>query len=105
MNEWIRFFITAALMIVGLIFLIAGVVGNCRFRYVMNRVHAAGIGDTMGLFFTILALSVSTDGSLTICKLFLPLVFLWATSPVSSHFLSQIEYFTQQHLYKYMDRR
>lgn len=105
MNEWIRFFITAALMIVGLIFLIAGVVGNCRFRYVMNRVHAAGIGDTMGLFFTILALSVSTDGPLTICKLFLPLVFLWATSPVSSHFLSQIEYFTQQHLYRYMDRR
>ena len=91
MNEWIRFFITAALMIVGLIFLIAGVVGNCRFRYVMNRVHAAGIGDTMGLFFTILALSVSTDGPLTICKLFLPLVFMWITSPVSTHFLAMVE--------------
>ena len=42
---------------------------------------------------------------LAVCKLFAPLVFLWATSPVSSHFLSQIEYYTQRHLYKYMDRR
>ncbi len=105
MGEWIRFFLTAAFLIAGLAFLAAGVVGNCRFRYVMNRVHAAGLGDTMGLFFTIVALSISTDGPLTICKLFLPLVFLWATSPVSSHFLSQIEYYTQRHLDKYMDRR
>ena len=105
MGEWIRFWITAGLLTVGLLFLTAGVVGNCRFRYVMNRVHAAGLGDTMGLFFTMLALSLHSQGVLSALRLFLPLVFLWVTSPVSSHFLSQIEYYTEKHLYRHMDRK
>ncbi|MBQ9268788.1 MAG: monovalent cation/H(+) antiporter subunit G [Oscillospiraceae bacterium] len=105
MGEWIRFWITAVLLAAGIVYLVAGVVGNCRFRYVMNRVHAAGLGDTMGLFFTAAALAVSADGAASGIRLFLPLVFLWITSPVSSHFLSQIEYFTQKNLFRHMDRR
>ena len=64
-----------------------------------------GLGDTMGLFFTAAALAVSADGAALGIRLFLPLVFLWITSPVSSHFLSQIEYFTQKNLFRHMDRR
>ena len=59
MGEWVRFWLTAAVLIAGLGFLAAGVIGNCRFYYVMNRIHAAGLGDTMGLLLTILALAVS----------------------------------------------
>ena len=105
MLEWVRFWITAALLIVALGFFAAAVVGNCRFRYVMNRVHAAGVGDTMGLCFTVLALAVSAEGFGAGVKLFLPLVFLWITSPVSTHFLGQIEYYTNERLYSHMDRQ
>lgn len=105
MNEWLRFGITAILLFAGLGFFAAAVVGNCRFSYVMNRIHAAGLGDTMGLFCTVAALAVSAGGLLAAGKLFLPLFFLWITSPVSSHFLGQIEYYTNPQLYEHMDRK
>ena len=105
MNEWIRFWITAALLFAGLGFFAAGVIGNCRFTFVMNRIHAAGLGDTMGLFFTVCALSVNSSGFLAVGKLFLPLLFLWITSPISGHFLGQIEYDTNPRLYEHMDRK
>ena len=104
MLEWFRFALTAVLLTAGLVFFAGAVLGNCRFFYVMNRVHAAGLGDTMGLLLVLLALAVSAGSVLEIGKLFLPLLFLWCSSPVSSHFLSQIEYYTNQSLYDHMDR-
>ena len=104
-GEWFRFWITAALLTAGIGFFCAAVVGNRRFYYVMNRIHAAGLGDTMGVLFTTLAMAVSTRGALAAGKLFLPLIFLWITSPVASHFLGQIEYFTNPRLYEHMDRK
>ena len=50
MTGWIRFAISAVFIVTGLISFASGVIGNCRFGYVMNRVHAGGIGDTQGLF-------------------------------------------------------
>ena len=104
MLEWVKFWIAALLLITGLIFFVGGVIGNCRFRYIMNRVHAAGLGDTMGLFFVLLSLMISSDTLLEIGKLCLPLIFLWICSPVSSHFLAQIEYYTNRHFYDYMNQ-
>ena len=105
MLAWVRFWITALLITVGLVFFAAAVLGNCRFYYVMNRIHAAGVGDTMGLLLVTLALAVSAGGVLSGLKLFLPVVFLWVTSPVSSHILSQIEYYTNPQLYQHMERK
>ena len=47
--EWIRFIPGAALTISGLFFLVTAVIGNYRFSTVLYRMHAAGIGDTLGL--------------------------------------------------------
>ena len=105
MNEWVRFWITAAILAAGIGFFSAGVIGNCRFVYVMNRIHAAGLGDTMGLLLVTVALAVTSGDALSIGKLFLPLVFLWITSPISGHFLGQIEYYTNPKLYEHMGRK
>ena len=102
--EWARFWLTAVILCIGLLFFAGAVLGNCRFAYVMNRVHAAGLGDTMGLFFTVLAAAVNAAGMFEAVKCFLPLVFLWICSPVSSHLVAQIEYYTNQRLYEHMDR-
>lgn len=91
MNEWVQFSLTAAVLVAALAFFTAGAVGNIRFGVAVNRIHAAGIGDSMGLFFTTLALAVSGYGPGLSARLFLPLVFLWITSPVSSHFLALME--------------
>ena len=82
----------------------AGVIGNCRFNYVMNRMHAGGVGDTQGLFLIVLSIAVSAGSIMDAAKLFLLVVFMWNTSPVSSHFLSQIEYYTNPKLFDHMGR-
>lgn len=57
--ETLRFILCALLMLLGLIFEISAVVGVFRFRYVLNRMHAAAMGDTMGIFLMLLGLAVA----------------------------------------------
>ncbi len=104
MTGWIQFACSAALIAAGLISFIAAVAGCCRFDFVMNRMHAAGIGDTAGLFFIVLALMIGSGQVMDILKLGFLLVFMWFTSPTSSHMLSQIEYYTNPRLYDHVER-
>ena len=71
----------------------------------MNRMHAAGMGDTMGIFCVLLALGISSGSVFDVLKLVLVAFFMWFTSPVSTHFMSQIEYFTNRDLYHYISRK
>ena len=100
MLEWIRFFLTAALIIFGLVCFAGAVLGAWKFGFVMNRMHAAGIGDTLGLLCIIAGLVIASGWNMNSLKLILIILFMWFTSPVSSHFLSQIEYFTNPDLGK-----
>ena len=102
--EWLRFILTAVLLAAAFASFLTAVVGVYRFDYVMNRMHAAGIGDTMGLFFVLLALGISAGSVFDVMKLALVAFFMWFTSPVSTHFMSQIEYFTNRDLYTYIRR-
>ena len=104
-QEWARFWLTAVILLIGLLFFAGAVLGNCRFAYVMNRVHAAGMGDTMGLFYVVLAAAIGASGVFEAVKCFLPLLFLWICSPVSSHFLALIEYYREPRLYEHVKRR
>lgn len=89
--EWLRFFIGAALIVLGLLTFIAELYGVFRFRYVLNRMHAAAMGDTLGLSAAIIGLIVMNGVNFTSVKLFLVVVFLWCASPVSSHLIAQLE--------------
>ena len=104
MGEWIRFGLTAICLITALIGFTAAVIGANRFGFVMNRMHAAGIGDTLGIFGVVCAVMLREGLTITTAKLVVIIAFLWFTSPASSHFLAQIEYFTNPHLYRYTDR-
>lgn len=92
--EWIRFIAAAVLIVLGLCSFGAAVLGAYRFGYVLNRMHAAGIGDTAGLFFVIASLVVARGPQMDTLKLVVLVFFLWFTSPVSAHFLGQVEYYT-----------
>ncbi len=94
--EWIRFWITAVCFLGAALSFLAEVLGVWRFGYVMNRMHAAGIGDTMGFFLVAAGLVVSANSFADVCKLVLLVFFLWFSSPASTHFLGQVEYFTNQ---------
>ena len=104
MGEWIRFGLTALFLITAMVGFTAAVIGANRFGFVMNRLHAAGIGDTLGIFGVIGALAIREGIDMESAKMIVIIIFLWFTSPVSSHFLAQIEYYTNPHLFRYTDR-
>lgn len=91
MLEWIRFGLTAVLLLGGVFAFAAAMLGNYRFGYVLNRMHGAGIGDSLGVFLVIGSLIISADSGMDMLKLGLLVVFLWCTSPVTSHVLARIE--------------
>ncbi len=105
MGEWIVFIFTAVLLLTALICFTAAVIGAYRFGYVLNRIHAAGIGDSLALLLTTASCVVAAGFSWDALKLILLTVFMWFTSPASSHFLSQVEYYTDPHLYRHTDRK
>ena len=54
-----RFVICAASIAIGLFFEISAVIGVYRFDTALRRMHAAALGDTMGLFFILLGVMVA----------------------------------------------
>jgi len=91
MLEWIRFFAVALCVLGGLFILVCAVAGTFKFRYVLNRMHAAAMGDTLGLMFALLGLIIGSNDVYLMLKLVLTLVFLWCASPVSSHLICRLE--------------
>ena len=90
MMEWLRFGICAALMAVGLAAMCVAVIGVFRFRYVLNRMHAAGMMDTLGMLACSLGLFAASGFNVTGFKLLLAVVVLWCTSPISSHLIARL---------------
>ena len=96
--EWLRFVISAGLIVCGLAVFALSVFGVYRFKYVLNRMHAAAMGDTLGLMFVLAGLMVMSGFTFLTLKLLLTLVMLWLTSPVSSHLIARLEITTNEHI-------
>ena len=102
MLDWVRFGVTAFFLLAALICFASEVLGLYRFDFVMNRMHSAGVGDTCALFCVIMGLAAASGFRFATLKLLLILLFMWFTSPVSTHFLSQVEYYTNRNLERYV---
>lgn len=103
MFEWIRFVLSAALIIAGLVVMCLGVIGVYRFKYVLNRMHAAAMNDTMGIGLVMLGLIVISGFTFTSLKLLLVILMLWLSSPVSSHLIGRLEITTNEDISKHME--
>lgn len=71
-------------------------IGVFRFKYVLNRMHAAAMGDTLGIGFALVGLILMSGFTFTSVKLLLVIVFLWFASPVSSHLIARLEVTTNE---------
>lgn len=91
MLDWIRFGLGAAMMAGGLFVLLSAALGLFRFRYALNRIHAAALVDTLGILLMVGGLILRAGFTLVSVKLLAVIVFLWCTSPVSSHLLAKLE--------------
>lgn len=94
--EWIQFLAGGALLVCGLLIFLIEMIGVFRFKYVLNRMHAAAMGDTLGIGCCLLGLIVLSGFTFTSLKLLLVIIFLWFSSPVSSHLIARLEAATDE---------
>ena len=101
--EWLRFIIGTAVLLCGLSIFVIEIYGIFHLKYVLNRMHAAAMGDTLGISISLIGLMIFSGLNFTTLKMALIIVFLWCASPVSSHLIARLEVFTNDRLKKYCE--
>ena len=96
--EWCKFALAAFFLITGIATMGLAVFGVNRFDRALNRMHAAAMGDTLGILFVIVGLMIIRGFSMDSLKLLLLILFFWVASPVSGHMISRLEVTTDEHL-------
>ena len=92
----VREIIAAVCIIIGLVVFLCATLGVFRLKHVMNKMHAAALGDTMGLFMIVLGLIILSSNAFVIAKFVLVILFFWLTSPIATHMLAKVEVLTNE---------
>ncbi|MBQ2705206.1 MAG: monovalent cation/H(+) antiporter subunit G [Agathobacter sp.] len=99
--EIIRFILGIGFIITGLLVFVVQLIGVYKFKYILNRMHAAGMGDTMGISLCLIGTMFLYGWEFTTLKVALIVAFLWLASPVASHLISRLEVTTNENLEDY----
>lgn len=104
-------FIEAFLDIIGMLLILIGIVGYVieiigvfRFDYVLNRMHATAIGDSLALLCALTGAGLIIRDWFAAGKLLLILVMVYLTSPLAGHMIARTEAMTNNHLEAYLDK-
>lgn len=100
----VRFILAALFFALGAAAILLSVIGVYKFRFVMNRMHAAAIIDAMAVLFILIGLAFASGSMAYIPKLALVLIFLWIGSPIASHMVGRLEISTDDSVRNYMKR-
>ena len=96
----LQIIIGAAFLFAGLFFLVTAVVGTFKFKFCLNRLHAAAIGDTLASLLILTGVAILTGFAFSSLKIFLLLVLFWIGCPVTSHLLVRLELSTDDDVKK-----
>ena len=96
--EWIRMLLGFSLLILSVTVFAMEIAGVFKMKFSLNRMHAAAMGDTLGLGSGLLGLMIISGLNFTTLKMLLVWIFLWCTSPVASHLIARMEYETNENL-------
>ena len=77
------------LLSLGLLFILAGVVGVLRLPDFYTRLHAMGKCDTLGVTLVLVALSIYAGASLVTVKVLLISLLIGLANPVATHALGR----------------
>jgi len=92
--DYLRYIIGAVFLLIGMLIFLIEVFGIFRLKCALNRMHSTAMGDTLGLASSILGIIIFSGLNFTSLKLALVVIFLWFTSPVSSHLIAKLELLT-----------
>ncbi len=94
--EQVIFYTMAALewafLLAGLVFILTGALGLMRLPGFYNRLHAAGLTDTLGIELLLLSFMLRAGWSPVTLKLILIGLFILITSPTATHALANAAY-------------
>lgn len=82
--------LSVALFVLGEACILIALIGVARFDFVLNRMHATTIADTLGTLFIVLGALLQFGLSWTSAKLILVLLFQWVTAPISAHMIARM---------------
>lgn len=91
----IKTILALALMSFGLLAICVSAFGLFRFKYVLNRMHAAAVTDTLGVLGIMLGLILLFGWDVVSLKLVVTVVFMWMASPVVTHLIAKMELLTE----------
>lgn len=94
--EIFRTVLAAIFILIGIVVFLIEIIGVNKFNFILNRMHAAAMGDTLGLMSCLLGLIIYSGFNFTSVKLLLVIVFLCFSSPVSSHLITNLEVETNE---------
>ena len=75
---------------IGVFFILTGSIGLLKLPDVFSRIHSSGMIDTAGAAFLILGMAFQSGISLATAKLVFIGIFIFFSSPVSSHVISNL---------------
>ncbi len=101
--EWVRFIVGTVVLLCGLFIFIVEIFGIFHMKYVLNRMHAAAMGDTLGISISLIGLMIFSGVNFTTLKMILIVAFLWLASPVSSHLIARLEVSTNEKLSEFCE--
>ncbi len=84
--------LSAAIMLVGALFILVAMVGVIRFPDVFCRSHALGKGFTLGLLVLLFGLWLDPATEVSGLKVIAAIFFQFVTLPVASHLLARLSY-------------
>ncbi len=74
--------------------ILIALIGVFRFDFVLNRMHATTIADTLGTLFIVAGALLQFGLSWISAKLVLVLLFQWVTAPISAHMIARMLFVT-----------
>ena len=93
-----RFIPAAILIALGVAVMITGVIGVFRIRYVLNRMHAAAMGDSLGILLIAAGVMLIFGLSFSTLKILCVVLLFWIAAPACSHLLAGFEVSTNEKL-------
>ena len=100
--DFIRIALGTIFLFAGICVFIIEILGIFKMKYVLNRLHAAAMGDTLGLLLCITGLCIFSGFNFTTVKFILVIVLFWIASPVASHMTALLESYTNDRLKKHL---
>jgi multicomponent Na+:H+ antiporter subunit G len=84
--------VSGALLVMGLLFVLAAVVGVLRLPDFYSRLHATSKCDTLGLALMVAGVAIQTGWTLTTGKILLLVVFVTFVNSTAAHALGRAAY-------------